>query len=141
VNGTTSSSDCINLKEEYGDKYRIRWEEPANSRWLDPWYQYIPCRFGHIYPHGGGLLGFASRKRGPVANRVESLPYAKISQDGDDGMNIIFPAEHFEQVAEIVQPRRRRRLSEENRARLVESGRQFHFSPGSNRPENVRERA
>lgn len=28
---------CIDLRERFGDQYRIACEEPANSRWTDPW--------------------------------------------------------------------------------------------------------
>ena len=102
---------CLNLLETFGDRYQIRWEEPANSRWTDPWYQLIPCRLGHIYPHGGDLLGFASRRRGGVTRRVASLPYATVMQAGDGGANILFPADRFFEVAMMVHPRRRRRLT------------------------------
>jgi hypothetical protein len=38
----------------------------------------------------------------------------------------VFPVSRFEEVAEIVQPRKRRQLSEEQRARLASVG----FRPG-----------
>ena len=111
---------CLNLLETFGDRYQIRWEEPANSRWTDPWYQLIPCRLGHIYPHGGDLLGFASRRRGGVTRRVASLPYATVMQAGDGGANILFPADRFFEVAMMVHPRQRRRLTDAQRAAAIE---------------------
>lgn len=50
---------------------------------------------------------------------MAELPFATVTQDGDDGMNIVFAACHFEEVAQIVKPKRRRRLSEEQRAKAV----------------------
>lgn len=123
------TATCINLRERFGERYRVTLEPPAKT-WHDPWYHLIVCQHGHIYPHGGDLLGFASARRGPVANRVAALPYAQVTQDADDGMNITFPVEHFDEVAAIVKPRLRRRLSEQQRAACTERLRQYQLTPG-----------
>lgn len=116
--------DCLNLRDLYGATYHIRREDPA-ATFADPWHHIIPCRHGHIYPHGGQLLAFASRRCGGVARRVAALPFAVVLQSGDDGMNIAFPAERFAEVAEIVRPRRRKVMSAEHRAAAIESLRRF----------------
>jgi hypothetical protein len=59
------------------------------------------------------------------------LPFTTTAQDGTDGATVVFDVEHFEAVAEIMQPRRRRRLSPEARQRLVEAGAKTRFGHGA----------
>ncbi len=52
--------ECINLRERFGDRYRIG-HDPAAVTYAerqDRWMQTIPCTGGGviIYPHGGDLL-------------------------------------------------------------------------------------
>lgn len=116
----TQAVDCINLKERFGEKYRISWDEHhVHGGTPDPWTMMVPCKHGHIYPNGDDELGFASDKRGGIARKLASQPFAHIAQDGDDGMNITFDVKHWEQVVKIVKPRLRRRLSEEHKAKSV----------------------
>ncbi|MHB8971525.1 MAG: hypothetical protein ACYC3X_04520 [Pirellulaceae bacterium] len=68
------------------------------------------------------------------------MPFTTVTQDGDDGMNIVFPVEHFKTVAAIVKPRRRRRLSPEHKAKLLERGRTQWFAAGSNLDNSTLER-
>jgi hypothetical protein len=130
---------CANLREMFGDRYRMALEPPART-WNAQWYHLIVCRYGHIYPHGRNLLGFASNRCGAVANRVAALPYATVTQNGSDGMNITFPVEHFNEVAAIVHPRRRRRLSDEQRAKSVSNLRRFRKQYVAGAPQNDLER-
>ncbi len=129
--------DCINLRERFGDRYKVTYEESyyaqhgKRGRAVDPWLMIIPCEHGHIYPHGGDLLAFATDKRGPLAKKLCRLKFATTHQDGDDGVNIVFPAGRFEEVARIVQPKPKRRLSEEHRRKLAEAARRYHFPRGS----------
>jgi hypothetical protein len=97
----------------------------------DPWLLVIPCQFGHIYPHSATHLGFASNGCGQVAKTVAALPGATITQDGSDGMNITFPVELFDQVAALVKPRRKRQLTPEQRAKLIEAGKAFQKKSGA----------
>jgi len=53
-----------------------------------------------------------------------------VAQDGDDGANVVFPLEHFQEVAKITKPRRRRRLSERQRAAAPERLRQYQPAKG-----------
>ena len=67
-----------------------------------------------------------------MATRLKALSFAEIVQDGTDGASgVTFPLEHFEPVAEIMRPRKRRRLSEEQKARLVAAGAEFRVSAGA----------
>ena len=45
----------------------------------------------------------------------------------DDGANVLFDVEHFDEVAEITKPRKRRRLKEQQRQAAVERLRQYQF--------------
>jgi len=129
---------CINLRERFGKQFRIQYEEsyraerPEFRREEEPWLQIIPCQYGHLYPHGGELLGFASDKAGSIAKRVARLPFVTITQDGSDGINATFPVGHFCEVAAIVKPKRRRPkrvLTSDQRQALIDRLAQYRFSP------------
>ena len=85
------------------------------------------CVNGHICPWDAGRLAACTRGPGKIVQRLRALPFAEVTQDGDDGANVAFPLEHFEEMAEIMQPRKRRRLSEEQRRQSVERLRKYQF--------------
>jgi hypothetical protein len=126
---------CINLRERLGDRFKLWHEEsyqaerPEFRAEEEVWLQIIPCRSGHISPWGGNLLA-ACLPAGSVANRVRALPFTQVVQDGSDGANIVFPVDRFEEVAELVHPRRRRRLSLEGRRKLAQAGAKTRFQHG-----------
>ena len=135
---------CVILAERFGDCFKIDFDPAYNPKGrrrknLDQWYMLIPCKCGHIYPHGGQMLAFASDSRGALAKRLIRSGLVKVTQDGDDGINAIFHVDDFDAVAAIVKPKRRRRLSTEGRGRLVESGKRFRFVHGANRPYGERQ--
>lgn len=121
---------CVDLKERFGRHYRIEWEPGSRSR--DPWYMQIPCRHnrGHICPWGPDVLAACTNSR-RLTERLARLPYTTVHQDCDDGGNVLFPVDHLPEVAEIMEARKRRRLSEERKAALVEAGRRFRIFPGA----------
>jgi hypothetical protein len=59
-----------------------------------------------------------------VARQLAALPGVRIHQDGGMGgeMTFLFDVSLFDQVAVSVKPRRRRRLSDEQQARLIAAG-------------------
>jgi hypothetical protein len=124
---------CIDLKVRFGDRFRVIHEESyladhgERGRACDPWLQLIPCRNGHIYPHGA-LLGASTNNRGPTARALAALPGVRVVQDGDDGINAVFPIAEFEAVAAILKPRRRRMLPPERAAELTERLRRYRFT-------------
>ena len=128
---------CIDLKERFGDRYRVVYEESygaecgKSGRAHDPWLLTLPCRYGCIYVQGRQYLGVSTTHRGPIANRLLALPCVRLVQDGDDGVNAIFHVDDFDQVAGIMLPKRRRKLSDEQRAEQVERLRDYQFSPAS----------
>lgn len=131
------AATCVNLRERFGEKYRIEYEE---SYWAereiagkdDPWLQIIPCDFGHIYPHGGTTLAASINKRGPTMRTLVAMPCCRLWQDADDGATVLFDVADFKAVAKIMRPKRRRQVSDEERARLAEMSRRFGFN-GINR--------
>jgi hypothetical protein len=114
----------VNLKERFGHQYKIG-HDPAATTWgekADPWMMTIPCRLGTIYLHGGDLLAVEIDGHPKAARQVAAIPAVSCWQDGDDEKTFLFPADRFDEVAAIVQPRRRRQLSAEHQARLVGAG-------------------
>jgi hypothetical protein len=113
---------CIDLRKQFGSKYRISCEESCeqgkHGKKCDPWNAQILCQSGHIYPHSSELLGVSTNSRGPIAKRLAALTGIRVLQDGDDGINAVFSMSEFDQIAEIVKPRRKRQLSPEHRAKL-----------------------
>ena len=131
-------SDCVNLRERYGAKYRVEYEESYHAergdhaRFEDPWLMILLCQHGHISPFGGEILVACTNHSGRIPTRLMTgVPSAEMWMDGDDGANIKFHVRDFETVALIMKPRRRRRLSAEQRERLVKVGKAHRFSCNS----------
>ncbi len=122
--------DAINLKQLFGDRYRVTYEESyyaergADARSDDPALQILLCRHGHIYPYGPGTLAASTNKRGAVANALTALSCTTVLQDGDDGVNVAFPVDDFDEIAALLKPRRRKLVPPEERERLAKLGRE-----------------
>jgi hypothetical protein len=120
---------CIDLKKQFGADFKVEYEESYraergdSARVRDPWLLIIPCQHGHIFPFGGNRLAASTNRRGAIAKRLASLPNADVFQDGDDGISVTFGLADFDSVSSIIRPRRRRKLSPEQRAKLIEQGR------------------
>ena len=84
----------------------------------------------------GDLLAVSTNKRGPVSGKIRRLPFVSVQQDGDDGINATFPVDRFDEVARIMKPRRRRRLSPEQRETHTRRLAKFRFQAASQAPEN-----
>jgi hypothetical protein len=126
--GLTESREqmlCVNLKDAFGDRFKVLFEEsyraerPEYRREKAPWLMILPCQHGHIGPWDGTLLAACTDKAGGIAKRLKSLSFTTVAQDGTDGANIVFDVEYFDQVASIMKPRKRRRLSEAQKAVLA----------------------
>jgi len=123
---------CIDLKREFGSRYRIGLDpaakhEPGGTH--DPWMFTIRCQYGEIYPYGGEKLAFHCT--GNIIRRKlkEAFPDMEISNWSDDGEAIfIFHVDQFAEVAKFAKPRQRRQVSESERRRLAEIGRETQFS-------------
>ena len=66
-------------------------------------------------PWGGRNLAACTNHVGRVANKLKALPFTNVVRDGDDGVDVVFDEEHFEEVARIMKPQKRRRLSASER--------------------------
>src|SRR5262245_13801374 len=87
----------IDLRKIAGKRYRLEYEPSHKGRADDAWLLVIPCRYGHIYPHGSKLsklLGVATDSR-TIGLRLAKLPRVEVWQEGSDGMNLVFPPELF----------------------------------------------
>jgi hypothetical protein len=110
---------CINLREKFGRRFRIEREEGC-GRIDDPWLLIIPCRFGHIFPHGGNTLAASVDAHPNIAGMLRRLPCCRIHQDGAFGeLTVLFDIADFAKVARIMRPRRRRQVSESQKAVMV----------------------
>jgi hypothetical protein len=132
--------DCVNLCEHFGKRYQITWDPAYEPRHVprdkhDPWMMQIPCRSGTIYPFGGSLLALELDGHSITAGKVAAIQGVRLHQDGDRERTFVFDASLFGQIAAIVQPKRRRTLSPEHKAKLLEAVRPFSFrSRASNGP-------
>jgi hypothetical protein len=140
---------CVDLQVLCGARYRIEFEESYNAETREyraqerPWLTQIRCLNGHIGVWGGNLLVACTSSSGTVAMKLKRLSFAEIVQDGTDGVNVTFDVQHFDEVAAIMKPRRRRLgrpMSTEEKQRLVEAGREFRFSTGRQHSPEARSR-
>lgn len=98
-------STPIDLRAEYGHRWKIGLDAAAGGRWSDPWNFKILCRHGEIYPWGDGLLAASTHRAGAVANRLLALEDIEVIHDGDDGASIVFPISKLKEVAKVMKPR------------------------------------
>lgn len=144
---------CIDLRVTFGKAYRYNFDPSytgTGSEQEREWCTRLSCMQGEITPWGDRLLCWSSLKPGScdkhgspirggsrLANKVYAIPGTKVAQCGADGWNVTFDADLFDQVAELVKPRRRKQVSEAERQRLAEMSREH--SPLRSRP-SVRRR-
>lgn len=105
----------MNLKELYGDKYRIRFDPAVgNSSKLkaDPDYQIIPCRHGEIYPRSATLLAVWVKGCKRIGKMKRELPELKIQNDGEGEAIFLFKPEIINKIAEYVKPYRKRHATQ-----------------------------
>ena len=75
---------CINLKERFGRRFRIAYEESYcaergdGARADDPWLMIVPCRYGHIFPYGSNLLAASVNAHSNVAGALRRLPCCRV---------------------------------------------------------------
>ncbi len=91
----------------------------------DPWMQQITCRKGMIYIHGENTLGFECGVR--TSKQLVDLG-AKWHQRGDSECTVLFDLEFFKKYQDVIQPRKRRILNQEQRLRAIERLRKWQFA-------------
>ena len=112
---------CVDLWRTFGNEYKIVTDpayDPTGIRRVnvDPWYFTIPCKFGTIWENGGDTLAVDIDYHDQIANKVRAIPGVTVKCDGDREKTFLFPLSLFARVARLVQPRRRRRMTPEQRA-------------------------
>lgn len=112
----------IDLKAEYGKRYRITLDESAEidgqTRADRLWLYQIACRRGHVYPHSRETLGAYCNKT-PTIKRLIALSSVRVHQRGDRECTVTFRPEHLPEILPLLGPYVRRQVSEEERRRLV----------------------
>ena len=122
----------INLRERFGDTYRIAYDEAyqherSEFRAIEePHLQQIPCPRGHIYPVDGDTLAVFVAG-GITREKLRTISGCRLVVDGSDGATFTFDVDCFAAVAEVVKPRRRRHLSESQRLASIERLREYRF--------------
>ena len=109
----------IDLRAEYGHRWKIGLDAAAGGRWSDPWNFKILCRHGEICPWGDGLLAASTHHAGAVANKLLALDGVDAILDGDDGASIAFPISKLKEVTKVLKPRTTRRPNPAQLAALV----------------------
>ncbi len=123
-------STPINLKARFGSRYRITFDPAYDAKGkhlLDPWMMQLSGRYGTIYPHSADLLAVECDYHPQAAKKLAALALRCI-QDGTGEKTFVFPVEQFEDVAAIVQPKRKRTLSPEQRAERVQRLAAYRFA-------------
>jgi hypothetical protein len=119
--------------------YRVEYDESAEIRCDDEskdWYVRIPGkdRRNFISVWGSNRLA-ASTFTKRLQKQLRAIPGARVVQQGDNELRISFDPAHLEAVATILECRKRRQLSPEHRAKLVEAGNRYRKTPALAPPE------
>jgi hypothetical protein len=91
----------------------------------------IPCRAGTIYPHSAEMLAIELDGHPKIAKQVAKIPGIVLHQDGDNEKTLLFPVGLFDEVAALIEPKKVRRLGEEQREKLIQAGLRFRFGDGA----------
>jgi len=143
--------DGINLVSLTANRYKVALEESWHHE--DPevrspdriWYEQIPCRGGafisvySLNPLTLKLWTPRPKNAKLIWMAVKGAAGVRADFHFDGEAEIYFPLESLPQVAELAGARRRRRLSEEEKAKLAEVGKAHQFKPkicGSKGEEN-----
>ena len=126
-------TNCPNLKELFGDRYRVKVEESHHAergtevkRNVDPWLLLIPGQYGHCFPWSETRLAVSVDGHTIIAKRIARLPCVQVEQDGDFGeLTASFLCQDFDTIDEIVHFRRRMQLSDAEKERRTNQLREF----------------
>lgn len=123
--------EILDLRELYGDKYKIGYDpaaKPQSPLRKDPENLIIASKYGEFYPFDDRIAFDCTSTR--VAKRIlkklggQVLPYRGIGDDGEVGeeCTFIFDAEIFSAVAKIAKAEKKRKISEKKRQELADQG-------------------
>lgn len=92
-----------------------------------PHYQIISGGRGHVFAWDGTQLAASTNASGSTATKLKALRDVEVWQDGSDGCTVLFSPDLLDQVADLLKLRRRRQVTDEERKRLSELGRRYHY--------------
>ena len=114
-------------------KYRIYLEEAHNAKELESWRFYEMRGFyGTIWPYSQTHLAclILSNRIGERIRREK--PHWKLIQNGDNEMCFKLENKFIEEAAEVIRAKKKRRMTPEQKEKLVEMGRKHHFKSKTN---------
>jgi hypothetical protein len=106
-------SHCVHLLKQFGGRFKVFNEvegRPAHAR-DDDWDLTLLGRSGFVAVWGEGLLVACTHSTTTTKRLLAAVPDSVVVQDGSDGANIAFPAEHLDAVAAILKLRRKRQYT------------------------------
>lgn len=113
--------------------WKLGWDETIEietERAERVWLYQVPCKYGHLWVYGKETLGaYTDRRR--MIPRLMAIEGVKMRQHGDNEANVSFPVDPpsiLDKVAELLQPRRKRKLTEEQRQAAAARLAPYHFS-------------
>ncbi len=122
------TNDLINLKERFGSRYKIAWSEEVKDEARQPMNQIIPAKRGHFYPFSDSEVGFFCESHRLATNLLKEFPEdVRVFVDAEDAVELLIKADAFEKVADRDGARKKRRVSERERQRLSEMGKNTRF--------------
>ena len=133
----TSIPECINVRKRFGKRYRIAFD-PCYSSFnvpkdkLDPWYMVIPCKYGGLFAWSDTRLVADVTGHPRIASKLLKFDCVEVEHRGDpENLTVHFDVKDFDQVAAVMKPKKRKRLSEERRRKLAEAGAKYRFPRGA----------
>ena len=139
---THPRAQCLDLRATFGRRFRYTWDESYAAERQDfravevPWLTVVPCRFGRILPWGGRCLAAYCRARATKRRELGELSGTTVVQGavlGCPEIVVTFDVDLVEPVAAVLQARRPRRFSDEQRARLLAASAGSRFVKGRTR--------
>jgi len=81
------------------------------------------------------MLGASVGGHKKIAKRIRKLSFVQIHQDGDFGeLTVIFHIDYFDEIAKIMRPKKRRRLSEKQKSLSIDRLRPHCFKKTEQSP-------
>ena len=132
----------IDLKEVYGKCYKVTmdesWEVERQRKEEDrPWYYEIVGRLGMVYPHSDTEISIELTPRTwKKWEKSNPVPYT-LKRICDEGPTLIIGNIHLNDALKWINPRRKRTLTPEHKAKLLEASSKYRFLAKTDGSESV----
>jgi hypothetical protein len=130
-------AECIDLMKIGGKKYRIRREPgphtPQRSNAADmAWYWELLCKHGFVYPYSKThLAAYTGKPRIRIKLAALAAEHGmEVVQYGDTECVVLFTTKQFGKIAALLQVRKRKQLSEEQKEVLRQRMAALHAARG-----------